>query len=45
MSTRLLDHCRCGHKRESHDNFNGNCKSCGCDVFHRGMLSHTVKVD
>lgn len=22
--------CRCGHARRAHENYNGNCKSCGC---------------
>jgi hypothetical protein len=45
MSTRIYDHCRCGHNRVSHDDFEGDCKKCGCDVFHRGMLRHSVIVE
>lgn len=37
MSTRSLDHCTCGHNRESHNNFDGECEECKCEVFHRGM--------
>ncbi len=37
MSTRSLDLCSCGHSREKHDNFDGACKDCKCEVFHRNI--------
>jgi hypothetical protein len=37
MSTRSYDHCSCGHIRKRHENFDGECEKCSCDVFHRSM--------
>ena len=37
MSTRSLDHCACGHNREEHHNFDGECQDCKCEVFHRNI--------
>jgi hypothetical protein len=45
MSTRSYDHCTCGHKRENHDNFEGNCKECNCGVFHRGIHMQNLVID
>ena len=45
MSTRSYDHCICGHNRENHDDFEGDCKKCKCDVFHRSIHIHTSLVE
>jgi hypothetical protein len=45
MSTRSYDHCTCGHKRENHDNFDGECQKCDCDVFHRGIRMPSLVID
>ena len=42
MSARSFDHCTCGHNRENHDNFNGECEKCKCEVFHRGMRIENI---
>ena len=44
MSTRSLDHCACGHNREDHDNFNGECEDCKCEVFHRNINTSNLIV-
>ena len=45
MSARSFDHCTCGHNRENHDNFNGECEKCKCEVFHRGMRIENIVAD
>ena len=45
MSTRSYDHCTCGHSRENHDNFDGECKKCNCGVFHRGMRIQSLLIN
>ena len=45
MSTRSLDHCACGHNREDHDNFNGECEDCKCEVFHRNINTSNLIVE
>ncbi|MHA1615329.1 MAG: hypothetical protein ACTSYJ_10825, partial [Candidatus Thorarchaeota archaeon] len=45
MSTRSLDHCSCGHSRENHDNFDGECEDCKCEVFHRNINTGKLIVE
>ena len=45
MSTRSFDHCTCGHIRESHDNFDGECENCKCEVFHRSILMKRISAE
>ena len=42
MSIRNLDHCTCGHNRKNHDDSDGECNKCSCEVFHRGMREMTL---
>ena len=45
MSTRSYDHCSCGHIRENHDNFDGECEKCGCDEFRRSIRLRKYPID
>ena len=45
MSTRSLDLCSCGHSREKHDNFDGACEDCDCEVFHRNINTGKLIVE
>jgi hypothetical protein len=42
MSGRSIDHCTCGHNREDHHNFNGECLDCKREVFHRNINTSSV---
>ncbi len=44
MSTSSSDHCTCGHNRENHDNFDGECENCKCAVFHRGIRTLDMQI-
>jgi hypothetical protein len=37
MSGRSYDYCSCGHIRGGHDDFDGKCEKCRCDVFRRSI--------
>ena len=45
MSTRSIDHCTCGHNREDHHNFNGECEDCKCEAFHRNINTSNLIVE
>lgn len=45
MSGRSIDHCTCGHNREDHHNFNGECEDCKCEVFHRNINTGNLIVE
>ena len=45
MSTRTYDHCTFGHNRKDHEDFQGECENCKCDVFHRSMYIHSLLVE
>ena len=42
MSIRSIDHCSCGHNRENHDNFNGECEEYQCKTFHREIRTKNI---
>ena len=45
MSTRSLDQCTCGHNREEHENFDGECEECKCEIYHRSILLENSRAE